>query len=414
MCGTHLDVDSIGFSFADDCQFLCDENDEEKLRAEILKTIEQFDAFCEKWNIKLNVGKTWYIFNKDLKINYKNIHVKNKHESKVLGFRILHDMSIEPQIKWVKNSMVSIGHVTRKMKNYINLRGLGIMFSGLIYGRFNHGGAHTERWSKKDYNNVQSKENQYLKMKAHNEVMKKYNENDESIQQVRRHIRVYLNKLETENPIKHIPLPQWFLMKESGLLTFENNHKLLKLKKLGKLALTARPVSEFRELVKYMINSRTFYRRTTGNYQYFTPLLNSDSHLTGKNKKLVQSTAPQIWIEEFELLEQRLKNQIGNKSFISAVEHKIKGACQHNNSDRSLCTNCGTTTGGDQIEEEIIDRFNEEVRQSVCVLREEGTEIERIPINELIGTDIVIEFRYNELYRSEAESNPTIRRNLGL
>ena len=414
MCGTHLEVDNIGFSFADDCQFLCDGADDDTLKNELLKTIKQFDEFCEKWNIKLNISKTWYIYNKDLKVKYKNVHVSNKHESKVLGFRILHDMSIEPQIKWLKNSMGTIGHVTRKMKNFIDLRGLGIMFSGLLYGRFNHGCAHTERWSKRDYNNLQSKENQLLKMKAHSEVLKKYNENDESVNDIRRHVEVYLRKLASDNPIKFIPLPQWYLMKASGLLTFENNHILLKLKKLGKVALTARPVSEFRELVKYMINSRTFYRRSTGNYQYFTPLLNSDAGLTGKNRKLVQSTAPQIWIEEFEILEQNLKRQIGNKSFISAVDHKIKNLCQHNNSDRSLCRSCDQMTGNDRIEEEIIERFNEEIRQSVVVLREEGMELERIPSSELKTTDIVVEFRFSETFRSEMSTNERIRRNLGL
>ena len=414
MCGTHLDVENIGFSFADDCQFLCDASNDEQLKNEILKTITEFDAFCEKWNIKLNVAKTWYIYNKDLKIKYKNVHVKNKLESKVLGFQLLHDMSIEPQIKWIKNSMGSIGHITKRMKNYIDLRGLGIMLSGFLYGRFNHGSAHTERWSKRDYNNLQSKENYFLKIKAHNEMLKKYNENDESINPIRRHIQVYLNKLGTDNPIKFIPFPQWFLLEKSGLLTFENNHILLKLKKLGKVALTARPTSEFRDLVRHMINARTFSRRATGNYNYFTPILSADRRLTGKNFKLVKSTAPQIWIEEFELLEQRLKNQIGNKSFILAVEHKIKELCQHNNSDRTVCQNCGTITGNDRIEEEIIERFNEEIRNSVVILREENMELERIPTNELRMTDIVVEFQYSEAFRDEMNDNQSIRRRLGL
>ena len=92
----------------------------------------------------------------------------------------------------------------------------------------------------------------------------------------------------------------------------------------------------------------------------------------------------------------------------------MKNLCQHNNSDRSLCRNCGMTTGGDNIEEEILERFEDEIRNSVTVLREESMEIERIPRSDLKMTDIVIEFRYSETYREELGHNDELRRNLGL
>ena len=60
MSGTHLEVDTIGFSFADDCQFLCQGNTEKSLKEEILKAVSQFDDFCVSWNIKLNISKITY------------------------------------------------------------------------------------------------------------------------------------------------------------------------------------------------------------------------------------------------------------------------------------------------------------------------------------------------------------------
>ena len=421
MSGTHLEVDNIGFSFADDCQFICGGKNEEELRKEIEKTVSQFDLFCESWNIKLNVSKTWYVYSKDLKIKYKNVKVKNKKESKVLGYRIDHHLSIGPQVKWVCNSIGPISHAIRKMRNYVTIRGTGIMIGSFLYGRFNHANAHIGRWHPSDYDHLQAKVTMQIKTKASGIILRDYrnyeNLDDEGkvkIDEVMSQIDVYNRKLETNHKLYLVPLPQWFLLREAGLLKLDNNHVLLKLKKLGKLALTARPVTEFRELVKYMTKSLGDNRRNTSEYIYFRPMLKKDESRKGLSREIIQSTAPQVWIEEFEDLDHSFRKLIGRKDYDRAITKKMKEECQHNSSRNEECRNCGVMTGRKASEDMALTKWTEAVEQTILVLRDESLELVRIRPEEIQRTDVQVELEMSDHFLMEVRDNLSLRSRLGL
>lgn len=330
-------------------------------------------------------------------------------------------MSIGPQIKWVCGSVGTISHVSKQMKNYVSVKGTGIIIGSFLYGRFNHANAHMGRWHPADYDHLQAKVTFQLRLKASGEFLRKYHKYDEldenekiKVDEIYDHIAVYNRKLETPNKLYLVPLPQWFLMREAGLLTFHNNHVMLKLKKLGKLALTARPVTEFRELVKYMTKSLGDNRRNTSEYIYFRPMLRMDESKKGVAREIIQSTAPQVWIEEFEDLDYSFQRLIGRKEFDRAVTTKMKTECQHNSSRSERCRNCGIMTGRRSTEEPVITRWTETTKDTILVLRNESLDLVRIRESDLIETDIEVELEYGDTFLLEVKDNEEMRSRIGL
>ena len=239
-------------------------------------------------------------------------------------------------------------------------------------------------------------------------------EEKEKLEEIRPQYNKYKERLDTDKKLFLIPLPNWYLMREAGLLTLENNHKLLKLKKLGKLALMARPISEFRELVKYSTQSLTSNRRSTGNYNYFRPILRKDEILTGHNKRLVQSTAPQIWIEEFETLNISFRQKIGSKSFINSVTAYKKSECQHNTAAYGICNKCGNVRREEMAINEPIDRWIGSQEETILVLRDESLNLERITPLDLRENDIQVDLEYSNSLMIEIADNENLRNRLGI
>ena len=153
--------------------------------------------------------------------------------------------------------------------------------SSHLFGRFNHGAAHMGKWSDRDYSALQSKIVYHLKNRLSFDMLKLeqkrknyfvLNEEESSDWDAIEHcVAKYNQKMEEKEPIRYVPLPQWFLLERACLLTIEHNHMLLKLKKLAKLANCCRPKSEHRELVLYMTNTNG-NRRDKADYEYFRPI----------------------------------------------------------------------------------------------------------------------------------------------
>ena len=158
----------------------------------------------------------------------------------------------------------------------------------------------------------------------------------------------------------------------------------------------------------------TASRRTTGNYNYFRPMLRIDERKTGKNKKLIQSTAPQVWIEEFELLDRRTRHLIGTKKFINTVTAQKKDECQHNSASYGICNKCGRVMRDDPIINEPIRRWIGSLEETILVLREESLNLERILPNDLLDTDIQVDLEYSNSLMLETSNNEDLRNRLGI
>ena len=143
-------------------------------------------------------------------------------------------------------------------------------------------------------------------------------------------------------------------------------------------------------------------------------MLRSDETRTGAGKKLIQSTAPQVWIEEFERLDQNVKRYIGHKKFVNLVSNLLKERCQHNTTRSGYCRNCGEEYRTREPTDEPLERFLEALSDTILVLRNESMNLERIPRENLTDSDIQVELEYSEAFMFEMENNELLRLRLGI
>ena len=143
-------------------------------------------------------------------------------------------------------------------------------------------------------------------------------------------------------------------------------------------------------------------------------MLKKDESKKGQAKEILQSTAPQVWIEEFEMLDMQIKRFIGHKKFVNLITNYMKEKCQHNTSRYGFCQNCGVENRNNEPTDEPLNRYIEALGETILVLRDESMNLERIQPEDLQASDIQVELEYSEAFMLELENNESLRERLGI
>ena len=162
----HERVDFEGYSFADDATFLIYGPTEEIMIERIYKCLGQFYDFCDSLNIKLNIGKTLYIYPKELNLIFKGEEIKREENSRVLGVRIDHKVGNKAQIDYLLNHLNLTHVMIRGYGSFCDKRMVLCLVNAHGHGKINHTSAYFDLSPSGEYTKLQNKVNKMIKVKA--------------------------------------------------------------------------------------------------------------------------------------------------------------------------------------------------------------------------------------------------------
>ena len=161
----HTRVKFKGVSFADDATFLIHGKTEEELKANITECVKQFNDFCKSLNIKLNVAKTLYIYDKDLEIEIEGDKIEQQSDSRILGLRLDKNCGHKAQLQHLNNEFNVTSAMIRGYSSSCDEKILRALLNAFAYGKLNHGGAYLDIHPVNEYHKLQVKVNRMLKSK---------------------------------------------------------------------------------------------------------------------------------------------------------------------------------------------------------------------------------------------------------
>ena len=161
----HSRVKFKGVSFADDATFLITGKTVTEMKQNLIDCVRQFNEFCKSLGIKLNVGKTLYIYDTDLDITIDGIKIKHEKFSRILGLNLDKNCSHRPHLSYL-NSQFNLTHtMICGYDSQCDERMLRALVNSYAYGKSNHGGAYLDINPVNEYQKLQSKVNRMVKYK---------------------------------------------------------------------------------------------------------------------------------------------------------------------------------------------------------------------------------------------------------
>ena len=364
MTGSHNEVTAIGLTFADDASYVIDADSREEMILAIKHTVKQFQAFCDRLNIKLNVSKTFYLNSDgvDYEIDLEGEKLNHQATCNMLGVRLDKNVSVKPQVQFIKNKVVSLRHLVGTFNQMIKSEvHQGTLAKSYVIGTFNHASQYIEKWSVTDYSSLQSSLNRVLTRRTGRNLQKELRANQIENPVVKREVEIAIarrNRIKSKYPLYNIIcIPQWILMARNKMTSIENVHRMNWMTRFTKLIKTARPEPEFNELMKYITDNFRRARRaqrTSTRFPYFESILAEDRL---NDQRMLKNTAPSIWIDEFGKLPENLKITIMTDRFaVNRVKEFYKSRCQHQEKRNEMCPGCGRSTleyRNNQLEEQV-------------------------------------------------------------
>ena len=161
----HHRVNYKGFSFADDATFLITGRNEEEMKQNIFKCLDEFDKFCKSLNIKLNIGKTLYIYDKDLNLSFRGEKIEREQSSRVLGVRICSQVGNKSQLTHLLNQLNLTHVMVNGYQSHCDIRMVKILINSHGHGKINHGCAYFRINPSGEYIKLQNKINKIINKK---------------------------------------------------------------------------------------------------------------------------------------------------------------------------------------------------------------------------------------------------------
>ena len=384
MTNSHNEVTAISLTFADDANYLVDCELDEEMKQMIVKTVRQFKAFCDRLNIKLNVGKTFYVNNQDidLDIDVDGVNINHQSKMKMLGVRMTNKLKITPQVEFVKSKVKSVRHLIKTFGRVCRDEFTqGTLMKSYVIGTFNHASQYIEAWTVKHYSDLQGAINRVLQDRTakilKGEAKAGKLEDKTVLKEFKKAEKRMLSIKEKYPRYNIIKIPQWIIMRRNVTYSIENMHRMNWLTRMAKLIKTGRPVMEFNELMEHMTDNFKNARRsirTNMNFPFFDEIKRNEKF---KDQDLLRRTTPAIWIKEFRNLTQEMKRAImGDKMAIEIARRFYKERCQHQEKYNEQCAGCGKSTWeykNDLVKkellylEDVIDEYDEWFQRQVVI-----------------------------------------------
>ena len=178
--------------------------------------------------------------------------------------------------------------------------------------------------------------------------------------------------------MREITIPQWLLLRRHKMTSIQNVHRTNWMTRMVRLLRTARPVVEYKDLIKYLTESAKLIRRNIrigSRFPYFRATLAMDKN--AKDKTLLNKTTPTIWLREFSQIPQEMRRiMMTDKCAITHVQTYYKERCQHAEDTNETCEGCNQTRSDYRkgrvkfvLREahEIAEKRNEILRKSIMI-----------------------------------------------
>ena len=352
MTGSHNEVTAIGLTFADDASYVIDGETREELILGIKHTVKQFQAFCDRLNIKLNVSKTFYLSSegKDYEIDLEGENLNHQKTCNMLGVRLDKNLSVKPQVQFIKNKVKGLRHLVGTFGQVVKSeKTQGTLAKSYVVGTFNHASQYIDKWTVFDYSSLQSSLNRVLTRRTGYLMQKELNLGQITDRVIKRETEKAIqrrNQIKSKYPLYNIiNIPQWILLDRNRMTSIENVHRMNWITRFTKLLKTARPETEYEELMKYITDNFSRARRaqrSNTRFPYFTDILAEDRL---NDQKMLKITAPSIWIKEFAKLPEHIKvTMMTNRFAVNIVKEFYKTRCQHQEKRNEICSGCQNST----------------------------------------------------------------------
>ena len=347
MTNSHYEVNSESVTFADDANYLPDAP-EELIAERITNTIKEFQKFCKKLNIQMNVSKTFYMTSsgKDYNIIVDGIKIEHKKVCNLLGIELDNKFGISRQIEEIIKKCKPLKYLLRTFcKMYKTENAQTVFANAYVIGSFNHGSQYLPEWTLDQYEKLQHNINKALNYRTSRILQYKALSNDFEDERERRtttRIIRNLRNLQVKYPwIQEITVPQWLLLKRHKMTSVQNIHRLNWMTRMIKLLRTARPEVEYRDMMNYLTESARRIRRNIREgmrFPYFQTMLHNDMR---HSRNIIKDTTPTIWLREFGQLPQEMRRICMTDECASEhIATFYKERCQHAENTDVICEGC--------------------------------------------------------------------------
>ena len=228
----NLPDNTEGYSFADDKSILITSNDLETFIGRANRALGSFHRFCKDHNIKLNCGKTFYTlvgkFSQSeitkVKVETDGNLIKRTETMNCLGIEI--DKNLDEKVNF-KNIERSINNKLRYIipfSKFCDIYFTTNMVKSFCLGKFQHGIAYQELRKSHEYNPLNNKIFEFLRLK-----------------------NATLREKQNET---YKRLPQYEVYKRSHMTSFINVHRMAQMSRLNKILLELEPKWEVIQVLK--------------------------------------------------------------------------------------------------------------------------------------------------------------------
>ena len=153
------------FSYADDAYFVIQGHNIEEIESSINNTLEKFLAFCNSVNIKLNLGKTFYVLNTSsgmTKIWKNDTEIKRKISFKILGIFLNNKLNYVSHTDSPNKHLIISTRLINNFGKFVTEKNVWNLITSLILGKFNHASSYQSVFNVSSYNKQQARMNQIL------------------------------------------------------------------------------------------------------------------------------------------------------------------------------------------------------------------------------------------------------------
>jgi len=312
----------IQLSFADDATAITNAKTELELVKNLKDALKAFTDFCDKYNMKINVKKTFiYLFGKKCDKKKIQIFIGNEkleitNDMNLLGIRLNNDLSFQNHFKvmssYYQYKISLIGQFGKLCDHDITR----MLVNSYLIGKFNYSSSYIPMQSENVYRNIQNKINLLIHHRVSNKEERQ---------------RFYTD---------HIRIPQHELLERIRCKSMKNIHRLNQMSRLGKLTETAYPPREFGQFLECLEirgTRRQIEQRTI-------PFFVQKSKINANKPKRFFTTAPMMWAQEFAKLPMEIRNTIGTDFFKNNIKKYYSDRCQHQEYKLQQCRNCHKST----------------------------------------------------------------------
>ena len=311
------------YSFADDTTFTGCADSCNQLQENLQRWTDDFEAFCNDMNIKLNGKKT--------QLCHLNVGFDSKHDrpveiviqgetiESVTKFNLLGCILNEKlnfKDHWLnchKKMKQKGGEIARVCRNF-SLKFNRDLVTSFLHGVTGHCIEYTTLPDKNDSSKLNARVNEILRIR-------------------------FTTAEERQDRITQRRVKQHLLLGRANLLSIENQSRLRRLSRLNKIAMTGLPAKEFAKLIS-CFETQKENRTNKG-----IPLLTYKPRCNENKNPRILECQPFDSIRELNKLPLQIKMKFGTIEFERCLKNMFYGLCQHTERNNFLCSQCGVATG---------------------------------------------------------------------